>query len=85
MLRIWLDWAFIGRLGTSSFRDVHLSMATGAQCDQVLFGVVARLAAKLFVMDFQVRHPPAGLTPPAIAAQDLLPEALIGRSIQPQA
>jgi hypothetical protein len=41
--------------------------------DQVLLGVVARMAAKLFVANLQVRHRAAGLTPPAIATQDLLP------------
>jgi putative ABC transport system permease protein len=48
---------------------------TGAECDQVLFGVVARVAAELFVVDLKMRHGAAGLTPPAIAAQHLLPVA----------
>jgi hypothetical protein len=48
-------------------------MAPCTERNQVLFGVVARVAAKLFVVDFQVRHCAARLTPPAIATQDLLP------------
>ena len=48
-------------------------VACGTERDQVLFGVVARMAAKLFVMDFQVRHRAARLTPPAVATQHLLP------------
>jgi hypothetical protein len=56
---------------------VNGSMTGRAEGDQVLFGVVARVAAKLLVVDFQVRHRAAQLTPPAIATQDLLPKALI--------
>jgi hypothetical protein len=48
-------------------------MARGAKRDQVLFGIVAGMAAKLFVMDLQVRHRAARLTPPAVAPQNLLP------------
>jgi hypothetical protein len=44
-------------------------MTRGAERDQVLIGVVAGVAAKLFVMDFQVRHRAAGLAPPAITPQ----------------
>jgi hypothetical protein len=43
-------------------------MARGAECYQVFFGVVAGVAAKLFVVDFQVGHRAAGLTSPAITA-----------------
>jgi hypothetical protein len=57
-------------------------MAFGAKSDQVLLGIVARVAAKPFVVDFQVRHRAARLTPPAIASQDLLPEIFVGRRIQ---
>src|ERR1700688_80507 len=60
---------------------VNGSMAGRAEGDQVLFGVVARVAAKLLVVDFQVRHHAARLTPPAIATQDQLPKTLIWRSI----
>jgi hypothetical protein len=52
---------------------VNGCMTRGAECDQVLIGVVAGVAAKLFVMVFQVRHRSAGLAPPAIAPQNLLP------------
>jgi hypothetical protein len=52
-----------------------------AKCDQVRFGVISQTAPKVLVVNFKVRHPAARLTPPAIATQDLLPEALIRRSI----
>jgi hypothetical protein len=44
-------------------------MAIGAQCNQVFFGIITRMAAKLFVVEFQVRHSAARLTSPAIATQ----------------
>jgi hypothetical protein len=54
------------------------TLRQGAQRDQVLFGIVAGMAAKLFVVDFQVRHRAARLTPPAVATQDLLPQSFVG-------
>jgi hypothetical protein len=64
---------------------MHAGMAPGAHCDQVLLGVVARMAAKLFVVDLQVRHRAARLTPPAVAPQNLLPQSFVGHWIQAQA
>jgi hypothetical protein len=43
------------------------------------------MAAKLFVVNFQVRHRAARLAPPAIATQDLLPQSFVGLRIDPQA
>ena len=60
-------------------------VAVAAQRDQVLFGIIAGVAAKLFVVNFQVRHRAARLTPPAIATQNLLPQSLVRHRIQPQA
>jgi hypothetical protein len=48
-------------------------VARSAKRYQVLLGIIAAVAPKLFVVDFQVRHGAAGLTPPAIATQNLLP------------
>src|ERR1017187_9647418 len=64
---------------------VGFVVACGAERDEVFFGIVARLATKLFVMDFQVRHRAARLTSPAIATQHLLPQTLVRNRIQPQA
>ena len=52
-----------------------------AKRDQVRFGVISEMTPKFFVVNLQVRHRAAGLTAPAIATQDLLPEALIRRSV----
>jgi len=60
-------------------------MAPGAECDQVFFGIQAGVTPKQFVVDFQVRGRAARLTPPPVATQDLLPEALVGRGIESQA
>ncbi|MGA8620426.1 MAG: hypothetical protein WB660_18115 [Candidatus Sulfotelmatobacter sp.] len=60
-------------------------MARPAECDQVLLGILTGVAAKLFVVDFQVRQRATELTPPAIATQHLRPESFIGRWIQARA
>jgi len=52
-------------------------VACGAERDQVFLGVAAGMAAKLPVMDLQVRHPAARLTAAAIPTQHLLPQLLV--------
>ena len=47
-------------------------MAFGAKRDQILFGVISRLTAKLFVVDFKIGQRSAQLATPAVASQDLL-------------
>jgi hypothetical protein len=56
-----------------------------AKRDQVRFRVISQMTPKFLVVNLQVRHRSAGLTPPAIATQYLLPELLVGRSIESQA
>jgi len=51
-------------------------VASGAKRDQVLFGIVAGVAAKLFVVDFQVRHRAACLASRTVEAQISLAEFL---------
>jgi hypothetical protein len=46
---------------------VNRCMARAAECNQVSLRIIARMTAKLLVMDFQVRHVAAILTPPVIA------------------
>jgi hypothetical protein len=50
-----------------------IGVASSAHRYQVLLGIVAGVTSKLFVVDLQVRHRAARLTPPAIATQNLLP------------
>jgi hypothetical protein len=45
-------------------------MAFVAQHDQVLFGVVAEVAAELLVMNFEMRPCTADLAAPAVTLQD---------------
>jgi hypothetical protein len=47
-------------------------VAFGAQRDQVFFGIISRLAAKLFVVDFEIGQRSAQLATPAVASQNLL-------------
>jgi hypothetical protein len=51
--------------------------------DEVLFRVMAGVTAKLLVVDFQVRHRAARLTPPPITTQDLPPKPLVRYGVQP--
>ena len=44
-----------------------------AKCNQVFFRVIAGLAAKFLVVNFQVYHRAARLTTPTVASQDMLP------------
>ena len=64
---------------------MRLTVACCTQRDQVQLRIFAGLAAKLLMVDFQVRHRAAGLTPPAVATQDLLAQAFVRHGIQPQA
>ena len=57
-------------------------MTCYADVNEILLGVVAGVAAELFVMDFQVRHSAAQLTPPTVAAQHLLPQTVVRNRIQ---
>ena len=47
-------------------------MAAGAECDQVMDDVPSQLAARPYVMDLQVLHASAVLTPPAVSFQHLV-------------
>jgi hypothetical protein len=44
-------------------------VARSAHRYQILFGIIARVATKLFVVDLQVRHRSARLTAPAITPE----------------
>src|ERR1019366_9070389 len=59
-------------------------MTCNADCNEILLGIVAGVATKLFVVNFQVRHGAARLTPPVVATQDLLPQSLVRYRFQPQ-
>jgi hypothetical protein len=50
---------------------VTLSVALGAQRNQVLFGIVAGLAAELNMVYFQPVHTTAHLAPPSVPPQHL--------------
>ncbi len=56
---------------------MHGSMASSAQRNQILLRIIAGVAAKVFVVDFQVRHCAASLASPAVPAQHLLAQAFV--------
>jgi len=66
-------------------QSVCLLVTIHAQRDQVRFVVVAAPAPEFQMMYLQLIHRAARLTPPAIAMEDLLPQPLVRRRIQPQA
>ena len=45
-------------------------MAVMAECDEVLFAVLAGVCAKPLMMYFETRHSPAELASPAVTLQD---------------
>jgi hypothetical protein len=45
--------------------------------DEIQLGIFARMAAKFLVVNLQVRHRAARLTPPAITMQHLLSQPLV--------
>lgn len=51
---------------------VNLSMTSSAEGNQILLGIMPKLAAKLFVVNLEVGHCAAGLAPPAVATQHLV-------------
>ena len=57
---------------SNELSGVNACVARSAKRNEVLLGVIAGLAAKFLVVDFQVRHRAAQLTPPAVAPQNLL-------------
>ena len=56
---------------------VNGCMACGAKRNQVVLRIVAGVGAKPFVMDLEVLHGAARLTPLAIAMQDLLAQTFV--------
>jgi len=52
-------------------------MATVTQGHQVFFCILARVAAELLVVHFQMRDRAAGLASPAVTSQRLLPQSWV--------
>jgi hypothetical protein len=48
-------------------------MTIWTEGNQILLGILASVASKLLMVDFQMRHRAARLTPPAVATQHPLP------------
>src|SRR3989442_7012482 len=59
------------------------SVTIKAKRDQIAFTIAARVAAKLFVVDFKVGHGTADLAPPAVSPEYVLAELLVILLIEP--
>jgi hypothetical protein len=62
---------------------VDARVAHGAECDQILTRIITGLAAKLFVVNFEIGHGSARLTFPAVAVKHLVAKLVVCRWIQP--
>jgi hypothetical protein len=62
---------------------MHSGVTCSAQRDQVLFRVASRMAAEFRVVHLKIRHRATGLTPPAVATQDLQAQAFVRQEVQP--
>src|SRR5208283_885839 len=62
---------------------MHSSVPCRAQRNQVLLGVFPRMAAEFPVVHFKIRRRVTGLTPPAVATQDLLAQRKFVRVPRP--
>ena len=63
---------------------MHSGVACRAQRDQVFLCVSSRMAAELSVVHLKIRHRATRLTPPTVAAQDLLAQAFVRQWVPPQ-
>lgn len=61
---------------------MHASVACGAKRNQILLGIVPRLAAKLFVVNLKTGHRAAGLASPAVPAEHLVAKLVVQFGIQ---
>ncbi len=61
---------------------MHILVTTGAEGDEVLFGIVAQSPPRLDVVDLEVGTTPAGLAAPAIPLQYLLAKSMVGLGVQ---
>src|SRR5260370_30111978 len=61
---------------------MHSDVACRAQRDQVGLGVGSRMAAELPMVHLKIRHRATGLTPPAVATQNLLAQLFVRQRVQ---
>jgi hypothetical protein len=68
----------------TSFRatSVNFLMAAATECNQVVHHVAAQFAPGFYMMDLQVFHGTALLTPPTISFQDLVSDHYIAFRVQ---
>ena len=71
-------------LHSGTLAAMHSGVACCAQRDQILLCIGSRMAAELPVVHLKIRHRATGLTPPAVATQDLLAQTFVRQGVQPR-
>ena len=64
--------------------SMDLLVASSAQSDEILFGIITEKAARLNMMHLEFTHRSAMLAPPPISLEYLLPQLVVGDRIKPQ-
>ena len=80
-----LRWRCVGHCPFLALRAMYPGVACGAQRDQVLLCVGSRMTTEFPVVHLKIRHRATGLTPPAVATQDLLAQTFVRQRVQPRA
>jgi len=78
-------WLTRGRCSAypKSSAAVHVGVARGTEGNQILPRIITGVAAKLFVVDFEVGHRTARLASPTVARQHLNAELIVRLRIEP--
>jgi len=64
---------------------VNLSMTSRAEDNQILLGIMPKLAAKLFVVNLEIGHCATRLASPAVTTEHLVTQTVVLVGIEPQA
>jgi hypothetical protein len=72
----------VSRATRHSSAEMCISVARNAKGNKVLLRIIAGVAAKLFVMDLQVRHRAARLTAPAVTTPNLSAQIVVRDGVE---
>src|ERR1035441_1003482 len=64
-------------LHSGTLAAMHSGVACRAQRDQIFLCVRSQMASEFSVVQLKIRHGATGLTPPTVAAQDLLAQLFV--------
>ena len=80
----FVEWLTELDNGEHGCAGVNPSMAFGTEGDQIVLGIVPRLAAKLFVVNLKIGHRATRLASPAVPAEHLIAKLVVEFGIQAQ-